>query len=334
MTSTPFDAIRKSAFFGGLLTERSSAANQRSACGPAEPELPLAAVGQVEQAGEPPARQAPARLIERERDRCRQRRPHVPRRPACSVAVGDRRDARPERAARRARRSKPASAATIVAAAASRLSSRPARPGTATGCSPRRRSAASRCCWSISRASLPDEEVERGLVDLGRRMDVGAEDAHADPAEAAQRPEAVALPPGGLDAGAPVDLDAERARADLPRATGRPELDRNVAQPVGAPLEAPAGLVGVEPADGHACDPRTGGQLGRRTGEGEAEKRAHADEERRHEQRPLPDETAPRATPPRPWRTGGGTRAHVPRTVPIGFRARLTPASRSRGCRT
>ena len=230
---------------------------------------------QVEQAGEPPARQAPARLVERERDRRRQRRPYLRARRASSAARRDRRPldagpgARPGRArSRRAPRRSwppPPSRSSFAAGAA--------RHDDATS-SPRRRSAASRCCWSISRASLPDEEIERGLVDLGRRMDVGAEDAHADPAEAAQGAEAVALTPGRLDARAPVDLDAERARADLPCATGRPELDGDVTQAVGAPLEPHRGDVRVEPADGHAGDAGAGGQLGRRAGEGEAEERA------------------------------------------------------------
>src|SRR6266516_4690505 len=51
-------------------------------------------------------------------------------------------------------RSKPASVRTTVEAASARLRTRPSRPATITGRSPRRRSSASRCGWSTSRAIL------------------------------------------------------------------------------------------------------------------------------------------------------------------------------------
>jgi hypothetical protein len=131
---------------------------------------------------------------------------------------------------------------------------------------------------------LTDDEVERRLVDLDRRIDVRAEDAHADPAQAAEGPEAVALAASGFHARPPIDLHAERARPHLPRASGGTELDRHVAKPVCAALEAHAGLVRVQPAHGHAGDLRAGGQLGGRAGEGEAEEDADADERCRDEQ--------------------------------------------------
>ena len=113
-------------------------------------------------------------------------------------------------------RSNAASAETIVAAAASRSSSRPGRPGTVDGLQPAQSQGGVAVLLVDLLRDLSDEVLERRLVDLGRRMDVGAEDAYAEPAEAAERAEAVTLPTGGLDARAPVDLDAECARADLP----------------------------------------------------------------------------------------------------------------------
>jgi hypothetical protein len=125
---------------------------------------------------------------------------------------------------------------------------------------------------------LADDEVECRLVDLGRRMNVCAEDPHADPAQAAEGAEAVALAASGLHARLPVDFHAELARPHLPRAPGGAELDRHVAEPVSAALEAHAGLVRVQAAHGDAGDLRAGWQLGGRAGKGEAEERADADE--------------------------------------------------------
>ena len=61
-----------------------------------------------------------------------------------------------------------------------------------------------------------DLEDERPLEHARRRRDVGAEDAHADPAETADRADAVALVERQLDGGAPVGLDAEADRLQPP----------------------------------------------------------------------------------------------------------------------
>ena len=181
--STPLDVIRKSAFSRGLSTERFKRASQRSAFAPAERELPLAAVGQVEKAGQPPARQAPARLVERERHGRRQRRARLGR-GRLQLDCGDARAPNTNRQRDRDAREAGKRVDDRLSAAASRSSERPSRPGTTSTFSPRRRNAASRSGRSISRASFETKKSSAGLVHLRGRMDVTAEDADADPAEA------------------------------------------------------------------------------------------------------------------------------------------------------
>jgi hypothetical protein len=81
-----------------------------------------------------------------------------------------------------------------------------------------------------------DRELERLLGYMGAWDDVAPEDSDAEPANTAERAEALSLAARRLDARAPVDLHAERARSDLPRAPVDAELDRHVAKPFGAPL--------------------------------------------------------------------------------------------------
>ena len=67
----------------------------------------------------------------------------------------------------------------------------------------------------VDRAREPGElEVERRLVDLHRRRDLGAEEARLQPLETADGAEALSLLRGRLDRGRPVRLDAERGRLD------------------------------------------------------------------------------------------------------------------------
>ena len=53
---------------------------------------------------------------------------------------------------------------------------------------------------------------ERRVVDLGRRRDVGAEEAHVEPPEPAQRTEPLALPANRIHRSAPVHADAKAPR--------------------------------------------------------------------------------------------------------------------------
>ena len=266
-------------------------------------------VGEVEQAGEPPARKLPAGLIQRERHGRRERRARL-RRDGLQRGRGHLRalDSNGKRNGQsleaRERRDDRRGGGFAV-----ELATGPTGHDLRVQ-APEPKSRVAVILADLAR-ELADHEIECGLVDLSRRVDVRAEDPHADPAQPAERAEALSLAARRLDARAPVDLHAELARPDLPRAPCGAELDRHVAKPVGAALEAAARVVGVQTADGHAGDPRAGGQLGRRACEGEAEEGADADEHCRNEQRPLPDEAAPRAPSPRPQGTVGGTRAHV-----------------------
>ena len=90
----------------------------------------------------------------------------------------------------------------------------------------------------VDRAREPAElEVERGGVGLDRRRDLGAEEARLEAAEAAHRPEALALAGGGLERRGPVGLDAESRRLDREALVAGGEDDRDARDPVEAPLE-------------------------------------------------------------------------------------------------
>jgi hypothetical protein len=96
--------------------------------------------------------------------------------------------------------------------------------------------------------------VERGLVDLRRRRDVGAEHAHADPLEAAERAEAVALLERRVDRRAPVGLDAEPVRRDAPAPVAAEEDDRDVLERLRPPLQQLLGGRRGHPADADTGD--------------------------------------------------------------------------------
>ena len=180
---------------------------------------------------------------------------------------------------------KPARACTIVSPACSRSSTSPVRAGTTTGRRPRRTIAACSCERFTVFAMPGDLEVKGPLEHAGRRRDVRAEDAHADPAEAADRADAVALVERQLDGRVPVGLDAEAHRPQRPLMTGGREGDRHPGERVGAALELRAGLARGQAADVDAVDLDPGRDPGRGAGEDEAEHgTAHRDDDRQHNQ--------------------------------------------------
>ena len=99
-----------------------------------------------------------------------------------------------------------------------------------------------------------DLEDERPFEHARRRRDVGAEDAHADPAEASDRADAAALVERQLDGRAPVGLDPEADRLQPPVVPARGEGHGHFRQGVGAALELRARLGGGQPADVDAVD--------------------------------------------------------------------------------
>ena len=91
----------------------------------------------------------------------------------------------------------------------------------------------------IDRACQTRELVVQGsCIGLGRRHDLGAEEARLQAAEAADRPEALALAGGRLDCRRPVGLDAERRRLDRIALASGGEHDGHVGDLVEAPLAA------------------------------------------------------------------------------------------------
>ena len=101
---------------------------------------------------------------------------------------------------------------------------------------------------------LAELVVERGVVDGDGRLDLGAEDADVQTAEAADGAEALALVPGGGDGGTPVGLDAESGRRDPEPLAARLEHDGPVGELVRARLQRGDGLVGRQAADVDARD--------------------------------------------------------------------------------
>ena len=114
---------------------------------------------------------------------------------------------------------------------------------------------------------------QRGVVDAHGRCNVGAEHARIEPAIAAERPEAVALAPGGLDRGRPVDREAELPRRQLPRAVAGREDDGRRGDGGRAALELYPRLPRRHPGDVDARDRHARGQAGRGAGEREPEHR-------------------------------------------------------------
>src|SRR5207302_5710741 len=74
---------------------------------------------------------------------------------------------------------------------------------------------------------LVEPVAQRGVVDLCRWSDVGAEEPHVEPFEAAERPEALSPAAHGVDRRPPVDPDAEPSRLELPGPRADPKRHWN-----------------------------------------------------------------------------------------------------------
>ena len=178
---------------------------------------------QGEQLRDPPAREAPAGLAERQAHGSRERELGLGDHRS-QLGRGDRRRGDAHRQADR-RAAEAGERADDRRLGGGASSARPVRAGTSTGRRPRSSIAASRgLCATAGREPL-HVVPERGVVDAHRRRDVGAEDARLEPAVAAERAEAVALATRGLDRGRPVDGEAELARRQPPRAVAGREDD-------------------------------------------------------------------------------------------------------------
>ena len=117
----------------------------------------------------------------------------------------------------------------------------------------------------VDRLDHPAElEVERRGVHARRGRHIGAEDAHAEPAEAAEGPESVSVTPGELDRGTPVDANSELIRSQGPTPAPGREDDGNTLQRMSPSLEPAPRRVGRQAADVDAGDPHARGEpLGR-----------------------------------------------------------------------
>ena len=155
-------------------------------------------------------------------------------------------------------------------------------------------------------AGHPGElDPQRLFPDPGRRGDVGAEDANADPAQAAEGREALAVALGQLDGRRPVGLDTEVGRPQLPEVTLRGEDDRDARHGAGPGLELRRRLARRQAADVDPGDPHTGGDPVRRAGEREPQHDA-ADHANPCERGQALDKQPARPrtpTPPHPERT-------------------------------
>ena len=107
----------------------------------------------------------------------------------------------------------------------------------------------------VHRPLDPVEPVaQRPVVHLGRRRHVRSEEAHVEPAEAAQGPEALALPPNGVDRRVPVHANAEAPRLEPPDVRADTEADRHCFERVRPRLQGTFCLVRRLPADVDARD--------------------------------------------------------------------------------
>ena len=133
----------------------------------------------------------------------------------------------------------------------------------------------------VDRRGEPAElEVERGVVGLHGRRDLGAEEPRLEAAEAADGAEALALVGGRLDRGGPVGLDAERRGLDREALVAGREDHGNARDLVEALLEQRARLLRRQAADVDARDLDAVGDPGGRAREREPEQRGENREQR------------------------------------------------------
>ena len=145
----------------------------------------------------------------------------------------------------------------------------------------------------VDRALDPVEPVAQGsVVHLGRRCDVGAEEAQVEAAKAAQRAEALALPPHRVHGSRPVDLDSEPPRLELPHVRADAKGHGHGCKRVRLLLEDPLGLLRRLAADVDARDPHAVGDPARAAGEGKAEHDRGESGDSAENGGPLPDDAA------------------------------------------
>ena len=130
---------------------------------------------------------------------------------------------------------------------------------------------------SERRGHAPDLVTERGVEDLGRRRDVGAEETRVQAAESPHRGEALALVPGRHDRRRPVGAHAELPRRDPPATRAGDELDGDALEPGRTLLQHRTGLGARHAADLDAGDRDPVGQalLRARVADSERERRHH-----------------------------------------------------------
>ncbi len=168
----------------------------------------------------------------------------------------------------------------------------------------------------IDRAREPCQLVlQRPVVHARRRRDVGPEDPHLDATEAAQRPEATAFPRRSGDRAVPVDLDAELLRPQAPGVPRRGERDRDVLQRLRARFEQRLSLGRGQSAHVHACDTDTGRELRLRSGEGQADEEPDCDEDGAERQGPQAQPALLPPPPPSRDRAVAGVARHGPNST-------------------
>jgi hypothetical protein len=145
----------------------------------------------------------------------------------------------------------------------------------------------------VHRPLDPVEPVaERRVVDLGRRGDVGAEEAEVEPPEAAERAEALSLAPDRVHCRSPVDLDPEAPGLELPDVCAGAEGHRDGGKRFGLCLEDALGLLGRLAADLDAGDTDAAGEPAGAPREGQAEHDRREGGDRGEDRGPLPEDAA------------------------------------------
>ncbi len=137
------------------------------------------------------------------------------------------------------------------------------------------------------------EPVPEGtVVRLGRRRDIGPEEPHVEPAEAAQRAEPLALPANGVDRRLPVDADAQPARLEPPGVGAHAEGHGDGGERIRPRSQDPLGLARGLAAHVDARDPDSVRQAVRGACESEAEGQRDQGQNGDEGGGPLPEDAA------------------------------------------
>ena len=261
----------------GLRSTSGSGARRTIGAGPADAERRLARRrGRSSSSREPVGRELETRRANGEPNRSRERRPHL-RGGRLQVRSRDPRRVDLHGQIDGERTLSDASAWTIARAACVAVEPQ-ARPAGQDDRRPPREPQRRVAVAPVDpRRDLVELVLERSVVRLRRRRDVGAEQAHADAAEPANRRRALALAQGRRDGAAPVDGDLEllavsfQVRPPARKSTGRSATARERASSV---LAAPRS--GSCPPTETPATSTPAGSSRRRAGEREPE---HADDE-------------------------------------------------------